>query len=344
MIRPLTLFLCALLVAALLTVSVLALSIGQIVIPPVEAVAALFGSGDQMTRDIVTELRMPRLLTALLSGAALAVAGVVLQSLFMNPLADSWSMGLLAGGQLGAAVVIVAGSVVGSEFLSGLTVLANLGSLVGAAAGMAAVATFMLAVSRRVGTVTLLVTGLMLGFLAQGLVSVLLHFTNRTQGRIFASWNDADFAGVAPADLPELTIPVLAGFFMVLLLAKSLSTLQLGETYAVSLGVDLARLRRGVLAAILLLAAPVVAFCGPVMFIGLIAPHIARQIVGSARLSAVIPVVVLVGALLAVLGDFVVHLPWEQHWLHLNAILALVGAPVVIGILLRGGDSGSALR
>src|SRR5690606_22054996 len=144
------------------------------------------GSGTVESR-IVVDLRLPRVLTAMLGGGALALAGLLMQTLFRNPLADAWSLGLMAGGQFGAAVVVVAGAVVGPAGLGGSTGLAGLGIVGGSALGMLLGALAMAAMARRVGTVTLLVLGLMLGFLAQGLISVLLHFTNRTQARLFAS-------------------------------------------------------------------------------------------------------------------------------------------------------------
>jgi iron complex transport system permease protein len=258
-----------------------------------------------------------------------------MQTLFRNPLADAWSLGLMAGGQFGAALIAVAGAVVGPGALMILTGLSGLGVVVGSSLGMLGVALAMSAMARRVGTVTLLVLGLMLGFLAQGLISVLLHFTNRSQTRIFASWNDATFAGIVWPDFVTLAPPLLIGVIAAIALAKPLTALLLGETYAESLGVNVARLRRYVLAATILLAAPVTAFCGPVAFVGLIVPHLARGLLGTARIGALIPATAMLGAFLALVADFVVHLPWQQHFLHLNAILALLGAPVVILLLLK---------
>lgn len=133
---------------------------------------------------IVTEIRLPRVAAALLAGAALGVAGLVMQALFRHPLADAWSLGLTAGGQMGAALVVVAGGWIGPAAAAAIGVFAGLGLVTGAALGTLAVALAMMALARRVSTVTLLVDGLMLGLLAQGLISVLLHFTHRTQGRI----------------------------------------------------------------------------------------------------------------------------------------------------------------
>lgn len=327
-------------VAVLLVVLGLALiaslAVGQVVLSPLQVVRALaeFGTASDESR-IVVELRLPRVLAALAGGSALGLAGLLMQTLFRNPLADTWSLGLMAGGQFGAALVVVAGAVVGPAALEMIAGLAGVGIVAGSVLGMSGVALSMVSMARRVSTVTLLVLGLMLGFLAQGLISVLLHFTNRTQSRVFSSWNDATFASIVWADFATLLPPLLIGLSLAVWLAKPLTALLLGETYAESLGVNVPRLRRLVLAATILLAAPVTAFCGPVAFVGLITPHLARGLIGSARIGALIPATLLLGALLALVADLVVHLPWNQHFLHLNAILAILGAPVVIVLLLN---------
>lgn len=333
---PLPWIVSAALAAGLMAAMLASLAIGQVVLSPGEVIRGLMGAGTGSVESrIVVELRLPRVLAAMLGGGALALAGLLMQTLFRNPLADAWSLGLMAGGQFGAALIVVAGAVVGPAALAAITGLAGLGIVAGSALGTLLVALAMAAMARRVSTVTLLVLGLMLGFLAQGLISVLLHFTNRTQARLFASWNDATFASMVWPDFMSLGPLVAIGLALTIWLAKPLTALLLGETYAESLGVNVQHLRRWVLAATILLAAPVTAFCGPVAFIGLITPHLARGAIGSARIGALIPATVMIGALLALMADFIVHLPWNQHFLHLNAILAILGAPIVIVLLLN---------
>lgn len=334
----------ALLAAALLLALLASLSVGHEFLGPRQVLRGLWTlGGDSAESRILRELRLPRALAAALGGAALGLAGLLLQTLFRNPLADAWSLGLMAGGQFGAALVVVAGAVVGPAALAAISAFAGLGLVAGALLGTLAVAVAMAAIARRVQTVTLLVLGLMLGFLAQGLISVLLHFTSRTQARVFASWNDATFAGVVWQDFATLLPPLAIAAAASVWLAKPLTALLLGETYARSLGVDVGRLRRLVLGAAILLAAPVTAYCGPIAFVGLIAPHLARGLVGTARIGALIAPTAALGALLTLSADLVVHLPWRQHFLHLNAILAILGAPVVIALLLRGrGLQGAA--
>jgi len=321
--------------AALIALSLYALAYGQIALSIPDALSALFGAhDDDMTTQIVVEIRLPRVLTAILAGAALGVAGVLMQALFRNPVADAWSLGLLAGGQLGVALTVTAAAFAGPAAISFLTMFAGPSITIAAAGGVALTAIFMLALGRRIGAITLLVVGLMLGFTAQGLTSVLLHFAARAGGRVYGGWSDASFAGVEPANLAWLALPIAIGLVLAIATAKPLTSLLLGETYAKSLGVRVTSLRQLALAATVLLVAPVVAFCGPVSFIGLIAPHFARALAGSAHILPLLPLAALGGALLALAGDAVVHAPWEQHFLHLNAILAIIGAPVVILILV----------
>lgn len=325
-------------VAVSLVATVLfALSWGQVFVSLNAVGAALFdpdASGPAVT--IIRSLRLPRVLTALGGGAALAIAGLLLQALFRNPLADPWSLGMTAGGQLGAALVVVAGGVAfASDAVGALRIFAGVSLVVGAATGALLVALTMASLARRVGHVTLLVLGLMLGFVSQGLTSVLLHFANRSQGRIFSGWNDGTFASVLPADLVLVLSPLLLGAALAIHDRHRLTGLLLGDTYATSLGVDVPALRRRVLLAVILLAAPITAYCGPIVFIGLIVPHLTRLLLRTANVRALMLPVALVGALLAAGADAVVHLPWRQHFLHLNAILALLGAPLVIVLLAR---------
>lgn len=324
-----------LLLAALIALALYVLAYGQIALSLGDALSALFGAAnDPLKAQIVLDIRLPRVAAAILAGAALGVGGVLMQALLRNPVADAWSLGLLAGGQFGVALTVTAAAFAGPSAVNFLTAFAGPSITLAAAAGVAIAAAFMLTLGRRVGAITLLVVGLMLGFTAQGLSSVLLHFAARAGGRVYGGWADASFAGVENANLPFLAIPIVLGVLLAVFTAKPLTSLLLGETYAKSLGVRVSALRWLALSATVLLVAPVVAFCGPVSFIGLIVPHFARAVAGSARILPLLPLAALSGALLALAGDAVVHAPWEQHFLHLNAILAIIGAPIVILILV----------
>lgn len=334
-----SILICALLITLLFT-----LSYGQVYIEiPVLFDTLITNDRNSAYAKVLWDIRIPRVVTAMVAGAAMGIGGVLMQALFRNPMADAWSLGLLAGGQLGVALVVAATALAGPAAVSFLEVFEGIGLTSGAMLGIALFATAMLTLSRKVGVITLLVVGLMLGFTVQGIVSIVMHFANRIGGRLYSGWNDGTFASTTPEDLLWICIPVIVGVLLAISIAKNLSNLLLGETYARSLGTDVKSLRRKTLAAVVLLVAPVTAFCGPITFIGLIVPHFARAIARSSKVISLIPLAALCGALLALSADTLVNLPWQQHFLHLNAVLALVGAPVVIGLLVfsktaRGGE------
>ena len=223
----------AALIAGLAGLSLLTLTYGQIALPLADTLGALTGTqSSDLARQIVLEIRLPRVAAAVVAGAALGMAGVLMQALFRNPVADAWSLGLLAGGQFGVALTVTAAAFAGPAAVSFLTVFEGPSITLAAAAGVAVAALFMLALGRRVGAITLLVIGLMLGFTSQGLTSVLLHFAARAGGRVYGGWQDASFAAIAPAALPWLVLPILIGAAAAVATAKPLSSLLLGETYA----------------------------------------------------------------------------------------------------------------
>ena len=320
---------------ALLTLVAFGLQFGQVQLDIERLTDALLApSDDPVAAQIIWDIRTPRLVTAIIAGSAMGVAGVLMQTLFRNPMADAWSLGLLAGGQLGVALLVAGAAFAGPAILGFLTAFKGFTLTFGAVVGVSVFAAIMISLSRRVGTITLLVVGLMLGFTVQGLVSIVMHFANRVGGRVYSGWNDGTFAATTSDDLIYLSIPVLLGLVAAISCSKALNSLGLGETYARSLGTDVRILRWFTLGTVVLLVAPVTAYCGPVTFIGLIIPHLARALARTSLVLPLIPLAALSGAVLALGADAVVHLPWQQHFLHLNAVLALIGAPIVIALLV----------
>lgn len=326
-----------LLFAAALALFVLELSIGSVSIPTLQVVRFVFGAetNDPAYDSILWELRLPRAITAVFAGAALGVAGLLLQTLFRNPLAGPWALGLTGGAQLGVAVVVTTGSLVGFTELNRIAILSDLGLVTGAVTGAGLIAVIIAAVSRRVSTMTLLILGLMLGYLAEGLVSIVLHFTSEVQAKVFSSWNDGSFGGVTWQQLPVLLATTLGGLTVAFAMIKPLNALLVGENYATSLGLPIQRVRLLVLACAVLLAGPVTAYCGPILFVGIIIPHLARGLLNTSDHRVLVPGAIILGAAFALAADLFVHLPWDRHVLHLNAVNAVVGAPFVIAILLR---------
>lgn len=320
-----------------LALLMLELAVGSIWIPPGAVLRFLMGAKleNGVWATILWELRLPRALVALCGGAALGASGLLLQTLFRNPLAGPWALGLTGGAELGAAVTVAAGGIVGSAALARLEILSEIGIVASAMAGAGLVAVIVSLLARYVSTMTLLIVGLMLGYLAEGLVSVVLHFTTEVQGKVFASWSDGSFGGVRWEDFPFLMPALALGLLAALGMVKALDALLLGERYAMSLGLPVERARLLTLIAAVLLAGPVTAYCGPILFIGIIAPHMARGLLNTSDHRRLMPASMVLGATVALAADLVVHLPWERHVLHLNAVNAVIGAPFVIAILVR---------
>ncbi|HBL25842.1 MAG TPA: iron ABC transporter permease [Acidobacteria bacterium] len=326
-----------LLAVAVVALFLLSLSIGSVAIP-LRDVLSLLGGGAAAKATwstILFELRLPRALAAALSGAALAVAGLQMQTLFRNPLAGPWALGVTAGAQLGVALVVTAAAAVGSELLARLAWLGELSLTAGAFLGASLVLLAVTAAARQVSAVTLLIVGLMFGYLSQGLVSLVLHFTTETQSRIFSNWLDGSFGGVTPARLGVLVPALLAGLLGAVLLVKPLNALLLGERYARSLGAAVGGVRTAALLGTVVLAGTVTAYCGAIAFLDIAVPHLGRGLLRTSDHRRLVPGVALLGALLALGADLIVHLPWDRHFLHLNAVNALVGAPVVLWVILR---------
>jgi iron complex transport system permease protein len=312
------------------------LTLGSVAVPLRDVASALTGGTvPEHWYNIIVEFRVPRALNAAASGAALGVAGVLLQTLFRNPLADPFVLGLIHGARLGAATIVVAAGVAGNALLLQWGLLGDVGLAVASVVGASLVLLGLSALAPRVTTITLLIVGLMLGYLAVGLISVLLHFVDETQARAFTIWNDASFAGATPQQLMLLVPAVTIGLLAAAAMTKPLNALLLGERYAESLGVDVTWIKRGALLLVAWLSGVVTAFSGPVAFLGLVAAQLARGLFLSSDHRIIVPGAALIGTALGLGADWVTHMPWAQHVFHLNAVIGLVGAPVALWVLLR---------
>ena len=322
----------------------LGLASGSVTIPVRQAVGSLFGHPASLPiwDRILWQIRLPRCLTAVLAGSALALSGLEMQTLFRNPLAGPYSMGISSGATLGVALAVLAGALGASAMpgIPGLPGLGGVGSQLGVAgsavAGAALVMLLVLAVARRVrSNSTLLILGLMFGQMTGALVSVLQAFSGSEQIRAFTFWTFGSYAGVTWSQLPVLAGAVLAGIAMAAVCAKPLNALLLGWTYARSVGVPIQALRALLLASASLLAGAVTAFCGPVAFLGLAVPHLCRGLFRTADHRILIPACLLLGASMSLASDLASRLPGGDSVLPLNAVTALLGAPVVIWVLMR---------
>jgi iron complex transport system permease protein len=276
-------------------------------------------------------------MTAVLAGAALGVGGLQMQTLFRNPLVDPYVLGLSSGASLGVALVVLSVGATGLVLLGGVTLLGDVGLAAAASLGSAAVLGVVLLVARRVtSSVTLLILGLMFGYGVSAFVSLLLYFSIAQRIQAYINWTFGSFGGVTWSQMVVFAPVILIGLGLAFLLSKSLNALLLGETYARSMGVSVAWGRRWIILSTSLLAGCVTAFCGPVGFLGIAVPHICRSLFNTSDHRVLIPAAILMGGVVALAADLIAQAPGTQIVLPLNAITALIGAPVVIWIILRG--------
>lgn len=285
-------------------------------------------------RFIVLESRLPQAVTAILSGMALSVSGLMLQTAFRNPLADPSIFGISSGAGLGAALVMLlfGGSVsAGALSLTGFAAV-FLGAFVGAMTVMAIVLAFSVFVRN---SVMLLIIGIMIGYISSSAISLLNFFATEEGVKSYLVWGMGSFGGVSFSQLPVFSTVTLTGLACSLLLVKSLNIILLGKSYAENLGVNTAMVRNLLLVVTGLLTAVVTSFCGPVSFIGLAVPHLARMVVRTSQHGVLMPVTMLSGAAIALLCNVVCTLPSSGGIIPLNAVTPILGAPVVIYVILR---------
>lgn len=312
----------------------LSLLVGSVHISPAEVWAALMGSSDETVRYIVTESRLPQMCTALLAGAALGVSGLVMQTLFSNPLADPSLLGVNSGASLGAAIALLA---FGGSFALGGAALSGVLFTVGAAfVGACAVIALIALCSRWLtSNLSLLVAGVMLSFIISSVISLLSFYATSEGVRSFVVWGLGDFSGVSSSRLWIMSILVIVPVWGVRLCATSMNALLLGADYATNLGVNVKRVRTLLLILTGLLTAVVTALCGPISFIGLAVPHVSRMLLRTADHRKLLPAVFVMGADVALLSLILSHLPGEAGTLPIAAITPLLGAPVVLYILVK---------
>jgi iron complex transport system permease protein len=280
------------------------------------------------------ESRLPQALTAMLCGGSLAVSGLMLQTAFKNPLAGPSIFGINSGAGVGVALVMLAlgGSLsIGSVSISGfVAVLAA--AFVGAMAVMGLIFLFSTMVRNNV---MLLIVGIMIGYIANGVVSLLNFFATDEGVKSYMVWGMGSFGGVPMNQIPLFAALCVVGLIGALLLVKPLNALLLGEMYAENLGVNTRRVRNWLIIITGLLTAVTTAYCGPIMFIGLAVPHIARLFLGSANHRTLLPATLLTGSSLALACNLISTLPGEQGVIPINVITPIIGAPVVLWVILR---------
>lgn len=299
---------------------------------PVEEIWAILTNSSQVNESwkiIVTESRLPQAITALLSGSALAISGLLLQTLFRNPLAGPSILGISDGANLGVAIAMLAlGGQIGG--LGGYMTIA-LSALIGAMVILSIIIYF----SGKVrSNILLLIIGIMVGYLVSSSISILNYYASADKVHKFVMWGMGDFSSVSLDKLPFFAIILIIGLVMALMLSKPMNALLMGENYASNLGVNIKRVRTAILINTGILVAIVTAFCGPISFIGIAVPHISRLIIGSANHRHLIPVTLLTGGAIALICNILTIIPGSNTILPLNAITPLFGAPVILYVIM----------
>lgn len=332
--RNILLFIC--LATSILLLFGLNLTTGSVQIPFADVLDILCGRfmGKESWEYIILENRLPQTLTAILCGASLSVCGLMLQTAFRNPLAGPDVFGISSGAGLGVALVmlLLGGTVSTSIF----TVSGFLAILTAAFVGAIAVTALILFLSTLVrNSVLLLIVGIMVGYVSSSAVSLLNFFASEEGVKSYMVWGMGNFGGVSMNHIPLFSILCLIGIIASFLLVKPLNILLLGPQYAESLGISTRQIRNILLVVVGLLTAITTAFCGPISFIGLAIPHIARLLFRTENHQILLPGTVLSGAVIALLCNFICYLPGESGIIPLNAVTPLIGAPVIIYVIIQ---------
>ena len=283
---------------------------------------------------IVWESRLPQAITALLCGMALASSGLMLQTTFNNPLADPSILGISSGASLGVALVMLAGA--GTISAGVFSLSGFLSVIIGAFIGSMIVMGIILFFSTLIkNNIMLLIIGIMIGYITSSAISLLNFFATAEGVHSYMIWGMGNFGGVSLQQLPFFSLFTAAGLLITILLIKPLNALLLGTRYAENLGVNIRRTRNLLLIATGLLTAITTAFCGPISFIGLAVPHIARLMLGTPNHNSLLPVTMLTGGAIALLCNFICILPGEAGIIPLNAVTPVLGAPIIIYVIVN---------
>lgn len=316
---------------------VLNLLLGAADIPAKDVVSILFGNEDTAHPSwnyIILNNRLPQALTAMLCGASLAVSGLMLQTAFRNPLAGPSIFGINSGASLGVALVmlLLGGSITAGSFSLTGFVAVLVAAFIGAMAVMALIMFFSTLVKNNV---MLLIIGIMIGYITSAAISLLNFFATEEGVQSYMVWGLGNFGGVTMQQMPAFASVTILGLVASLLLIKPLNALLLGEQYAENLGINTKRVRNYLLFVTGVLTAVSTAFCGPVAFIGLAVPHIARMLLGTENHRRLLPATLLCGAAIALLCNIICVLPGNSGIIPLNAVTPIMGAPVIIYVLLK---------
>lgn len=337
MIRKYTALFMVATVIAIVLFSFLNLLLGTVSIPGIDVLGILFTGEceNDIWKNIIIKSRLPQALTAIFAGAGLSVAGLLMQTVFRNPLAGPSVLGISSGASLGVACVILLSGICG-QALSQLGVFGEFAITIAAIIGALGVMGVIIFVSQKVkGNVTLLIIGVMIGYIATAIIGVLKYFSVEEDIRAYVIWGLGSFAKVSGGQMILFCSIMAALIPLSMLLIKTLNLLLLGDGYARNLGLNIKNARFYVIFAAGVLIAIVTAYCGPISFLGLAVPHLCRGIFQTSDHRVLMPASALVGAALALVCNLIARMPGFEGVLPVNSVTALIGAPIVVSVLFR---------
>ena len=313
---------------------ILDIFLGSVNISPADVIHALFNSADRGLELIIYKFRIPKAITALVVGIALSLSGLQMQTVFRNPMAGPDVLGISSGASLGVAFVILGFS--SHMSLSGIQGFGNWALVAASWAGAGIIMVLIMIFSMRVNHImTVLILGIMLSSGISAIVSILQYFSNETMLKAYVIWTMGSLGNLTSQQLEVLMISVSAGVCLTIISVKMLNALLLGESYAESIGLNVKFARIVIFSGTSILAGSVTAFCGPIGFIGIAVPHLARIYFRSSDHRILIPATIFIGGGLMLVSDIISQLPGSDNVLPVNSVTSLVGIPVVIWIILR---------
>lgn len=327
-----------LITTSILIFFLLNLFLGSVRIPVKSILNIISDSGNEseIWRNIVLKSRIPQALTATMAGAGLAVSGLLMQTVFRNPLAGPSVLGISSGASLGVAFVVLLSGSIGGIALSKLGTIGEVTITLSAITGSMLIMALIAFVAHNVrGNVTLLIMGVMIGYIANAVIGVLKYFSAEEDIRTYVIWGLGSFSRVSGGQTTVFIIIMTILLPLSFLMVKTLNLLLLGDAYAMNLGLNIKRARLTVISAAGVLVAVVTAYCGPIVFLGLAVPHICRGLFRTSNHAIILPASLLAGASLALLCNLIARMPGFEGALPVNSVTALVGAPVVMWILFK---------
>ncbi|MFK8060152.1 MAG: FecCD family ABC transporter permease [Polaribacter sp.] len=312
------------------------ISLGSVSIPFEDIFKTLTGNNPakESWETIIINFRLPKAITAILVGSGLSICGLLMQTLFRNPLAGPFVLGISSGASLGVAFLILGSSLFGGFLLT--SSVSNWSLAIAASLGAFLVLSAVIIAANRVrNTMSILIIGLMFGSLTGAIISVLAYFSEAAQIQQYLFWSFGSLGNLSWNELLIFFIIYIIGMLATLSIIKPLNSFLLGENYAKSLGINIKKSRNIILLITSLLTGVITAFSGPIAFVGLAVPHIARMVFSTSNHKMLIPAVAVIGAIVLLICDIIAQLPTSEFTLPINAITSLFGAPVVIWLLIR---------